>query len=348
MNLKRLKLNIRILIEESTRKSNTLFTMMCGIAYILGRYGTIEKLKLERYAKTLTLLEKDINPNEYKICSINEGTFNYFTLHTGFIDEVLGTIVYCLNKEHLPSINVLDITKSYNLWSRFFQQPFDVNEETNSKKSYIKCEKINPTLAPSCWGIYDNSELDLWCALYKRFLILNDETQTYINQEYDSIIPKGKRVLGVLCRGTDYTETRPANHPIQPSIDTVINHAKEKMRDLNIEYIYLATEEKRIVDKFEAAFPNHILLNKRRYLDDLYYNLKNTTDDRVELSHVQLEREDDGHYRGLEYLSSLIILSRCDALVGGNCGGSRTALYMNNMKYEYWHLFDLGLYGIDD
>lgn len=51
-----------------------------------------------------------------------------------------------------------------------------------------------------------------------------------------------------------------------------------------------------------------------------------------------------GNLSGLEYLSSIILLSRCTALVGGNCGGTLGALFFNDEKYEFVHVFNLGLY----
>ncbi|MDR0507244.1 MAG: hypothetical protein LBH32_10600 [Dysgonamonadaceae bacterium] len=53
---------------------------------------------------------------------------------------------------------------------------------------------------------------------------------------------------------------------------------------------------------------------------------------------------DNVEFAGISYLSSICLLSRCNALIAGNCGGSAAALYINNFKYEYWHLFNLGLY----
>jgi len=31
-------------------------------------------------------------------------------------------------------------------------------------------------------------------------------------------------------------------------------------------------------------------------------------------------------------------------LIGGNCGGTLGAIFFNNEKYEFTHVFDLGLY----
>lgn len=84
----------------------------------------------------------------------------------------------------------------------------------------------------------------------------------------------------------------------------------------------------------------HILENKRRYYDDIY-----DKDSSISyIKDVHFERENDNYWSGLEYLSSIILLSRCDALVGGNCGGTLGAIFFNDEKYEFTHVFDLGLY----
>ena len=99
-----------------------------------------------------------------------------------------------------------------------------------------------------------------------------------------------------------------------------------------------ATEEKKIEERFKQEFSGKILINKRSYYDNYYAN-KCTY-----IREVNFERENDSYYKGLEYFSSIVILSRCQALIGGNTGGSCAAMFMNNMKYEYAHLFDLGCY----
>lgn len=59
---------------------------------------------------------------------------------------------------------------------------------------------------------------------------------------------------------------------------------------------------------------------------------------------MHFERENDSYYKSLEYFSSVLLLSKCQGLIAGNCGGSRAAMYMNDGKYEFSYLFDLGLY----
>ena len=111
------------------------------------------------------------------------------------------------------------------------------------------------------------------------------------------------------------------------------------MEQYRLDYVYLATEELAIYEKFEKAFPGLVVVNQRQYYDGIF-----NAHDMTYIYEVHFERENDLYLKGLEYLSSLQLLSRCDVLLGGNCGGACAALYMNNMKYEHVELFELGLY----
>lgn len=50
---------------------------------------------------------------------------------------------------------------------------------------------------------------------------------------------------------------------------------------------------------------------------------------------------------GLEYLSQIIILSRCDCFVAGLTSGTIGAMLLTN-GYEYSYIFDLGLYSKEE
>ena len=93
-------------------------------------------------------------------------------------------------------------------------------------------------------------------------------------------------------------------------------------------------------DAFEKAFPDKILENKRVYYDDIY-----DQDDSISyIKDVHFERKNDNYLSGLEYLSSIILLSRCTALVGGNCGGTLGALFFNDEKHKKNNIFKVLIY----
>ena len=106
--------------------------------------------------------------------------------------------------------------------------------------------------------------------------------------------------------------------------------------ETGFKYIYLATEELQVVERFEKEFPNCILTNKRMYFDQ--YDFSNG----MYLNDIIIDRERDKYWRGMEYLSSICLLSRCGGLVAGACGGSYGAFYMSNGGYRYTYFWNLG------
>ena len=122
----------------------------------------------------------------------------------------------------------------------------------------------------------------------------------------------------------------------------VLEDVRRIMEKRKYDAIYLATEELAIQEQFKKAFPEKIIINKRKYFDS-YYDIKKVNKDAL-ISAVHFERENDNYYKGLEYFSSIVLLSKCTALIAGNCGGSRAALYMNDNAYEYVYLYDKGIY----
>ena len=129
-------------------------------------------------------------------------------------------------------------------------------------------------------------------------------------------------------------------HPIQPCVDEVIEKVKELLSN-GYQYIYLATDENAVEKCFCEEFPDRVITNKR-----IYYEAEDYT--KTAVRHIHFDRENDNLLRGIEYYSSMNLLSKCDVLVGGLCGGSQAALLMNGGKYTEVHLFDKGEYGIDD
>ena len=305
----------------------------------------LQKYELYRYSYKFNKDIFDINNKETEYCIINKGVWEYRMFNICFLNNMLGNIIYILSNNKVPVIDVKNKMSNENIWELFLEQPFISKAENIDKSDNITtCDIDESIFHPNFDSIYKKDELKIWCKIYKEFVVFNKNTKEYIDNEYNTLIPKDKKVLGVLCRGTDYTSLKPKWHPIQPAVEDVIELAKEKMKEFNLEYIYLATEEKRIEEKFKESFPGKIITNKRNYYDDKYYS----NNDINLIGQVHFDRENDDYYKGLEYISSLTILSRSNALIGGNCGGTCAAIYMNNMMYEYTHVFDLGLYGIDD
>ena len=279
---------------------------------------------------------------------ISEGTFTYTYLNMCFLKNVLGLVAFALYQKRIPVIDIrTNNSEALNLWELFFLQPLETADSPKPNTYSVEsCPETTGPFPHDGFDPYSDTRLRFWSCLFHHCVRLNPKTSSYVEEEKDEIFghDRKRRVLGVLCRGTDYTTTKPKHHPVQPEIPEVIDLARIEMDRRGLEFLYLATEELRIVRQFESAFPGKVLTNKREYYDDIYYN-----EDGVRLiGEVYHGRENEDYLKGLEYLSSILILSQCQSLIGGNCGGSAAALYFNNFSYEYWHLFNLGRYGVDD
>lgn len=336
------------MIKEASKKQR-IFIKYCPNIFLNilddNKKEFYKKIKLFRFSKKYSY-EGVFSSNE-KISKIKEGAWGYTYFNICFLNNMLGNIIYILEKGNIPFIDVRSTTdNSINIWEWFFEQPFGLSsKKIIHSSSYTEdCDIKQSPFKPDFNSIYDEEELKIWSKVYSDFVVFNKQTKSYIFNEYNYLIKKDMRVLGVLCRGTDYITLKPKWHPIQPTVEMVIELAHKKMKEFNLDYIYLATDEKAIEEKFQKEFPGKILINKRTYYDEQYYN----NEDITLIGQVKFNRENDDYYKGLEYLSSLYILSKCNALIGGNCGGSCAALYMNNGKYEDWDIFNLGLYGVDD
>lgn len=277
---------------------------------------------------------------EGKVMLIDKGIYEYGYFNACFLENMVSLMIHALSKNCIPFVELKDRGEGWTNWATFFEQPFP---DCTCKEPDCVCDVTQGEFYPTFETPYDKIKLRLWCEAFSRLVRLNSATAAYVENEYDTLFfgedGQKYRMLGVICRGTDYVKLKPSGHPVQPTVEQVIEQAKVLMQKYRFDRIYLATEEMAIHEKFEKAFPGLIVVNKRQYYDSIFNSCNMSY-----IYEVQFDRENDIYLKGLEYLSSLQLLSRCDALLGGNCGGACAAIYMNNMKYEYVELFKLGLY----
>lgn len=305
-------------------------------------YSAYHCLNAVRYRKFAFSVSDDFFTRENfhgdRIMKIAEGEFFYEYFNFCYMHNVLSLMVYAVYHHAYPRVCINESRQDIIQWEWYFHQP-KAGQDSETDLREVNCPIKFASFQPHFTDIYQPEYIRLWGKVYKIFVHLNETTRAYVENEYETLFNGKQRVLGVICRGTDYLRLRPAGHPVQPDVDDVITLCKEKIKTDSYDAIYLATEEKQIRDRFCQEFPGMVLENKRKYYDEIYYkeNIQYIKD-------VHFDRENNNYWIGLEYLSSIILLSRCDALIGGNCGGTMAALFFNDCKYQFTHIFDLGLY----
>jgi hypothetical protein len=166
--------------------------------------------------------------------------------------------------------------------------------------------------------------------IFKKYIKFNQPVLNYMENDFNSIIGN-KRVLGCLCRGTDYLKKENAII-IQPDVNIVIDKTEEIMKTKNCPFIYLATESEEIYQLFKKQFGDNLLTNSQ-----LRFGKKDLQNIRF-ISQVKERRQNDRYLTGLEYLSSLNILSKCKCFIAGQTTGSQLA-YMMSEGFEYSFIY---------
>lgn len=291
---------------------------------------------------------------EKKLSFGNENTDKYFYVIRRAPEEIglfsyvltfLGMIVYALDKGFIPVIDMQNYGNMFlekdeigkvNSWEYYFKQPagYSLKEIQNSRHVILsKAVDLNWFRYPGFSLIYDIDERQRWRLFCKENIVLQQD----VIKKRDILVSKlfqGQKVIGVICRGTDYLNLRPKDHPVQPSIEDIIIKTKELMLRNLCERVYLATEDEQIYLKIKKVFGDKLLVNDtRRYL--------NTYD--AKLSEIVKEKGINKRKNGEDYLLNILLLSKCNCLVAGCSGGLYGALLMTE-GYEEEYIFDLGLY----
>lgn len=268
-----------------------------------------------------------------------KGNFSFWILN-----KLLGMIAYCEFHNINYCINVWASKEKFDLWKTFFEQTgmqIEIDNEILDSKQIRQLDLGDTSIINlDALDVFNPMHRKIMFQMYERYVRLNGNMKEYIEAEYDELI-KGKKVLGVLYRGTDYTKLKPSGHPIQPSLEQILQECRRRIKAKKYEYIYITTDEKQAVDFLRKEIPECIILeNKRNYFDEFY----KCEEMKKDIASCRHNRENDKLLTAKEYISSVFLLSKCDELIAGNCGGSRAAIYLNNGNYKRVKLFKLGTY----
>ena len=204
----------------------------------------------------------------------------------GFYVSFIGCIQIFVSKGYIPIIDLYSLPNIFNgynktfidknPWEIFFNQPFGYILKNIIKKGkniiFFECN-LNPSKRPNSSTIFINKILrDFWNNIAESYVpikkeIINEADNTRLN-----FFKSSDNVLGVLIRGTDYIAKKPKYHPIQPNAEMVLKDIKEMNNKNNYDFIFIATEDDLIREKFIKEFGNklkYIRVNKK-----IEYNYK--------------------------------------------------------------------------
>lgn len=222
-----------------------------------------------------------------------------------------------------------------DVWSKFFNQPekYSMDEVMNSSHVYCSPGFYNGSVMSSIMDGKSGAE----DALEWPHGVYNEQVSRCISEKEKQFLPYPEQTLGVLARGTDYVKTHLPNHPIHASLDMLCEKIDECLKQWNLKYIYVATED--------ASYCREL---KKRYRERVFF----TDQERYEVEdgellselHKRQQTKRSGFDIGMDYILSIDLLSKCNSLIAsGGCGGLSEAVRQNGSRYNNVYVFDLGV-----
>lgn len=246
----------------------------------------------------------------------------------------------------VPVVNMRDFPSIYrkngkNVWEEYFEQPLGYTLDDIYKAQHVTFSYDLPRVrGRELWsvaGMEGNNRFENLKRIYSQYIRFSKEMMTYIEDGRKQTLGDRKDVISCICRGTDYNNTL-IGIDKQPTADMVISKVKDFMHESDFHYVYCATEDKRIYEKFKNEFGTALLPNVQQKYGDNNGKL---------LAKVNIEHNIDVHKIAREYIRSIYIVSQCQSFVGGSVSATTAVMLMPN-KFEKTYIFQLGPVTPDD
>lgn len=241
-------------------------------------------------------------------------------------------------KNYYTEYATLERYGTVNIWEEYYNQPSEYTLES----VYNSCNVILSKFADERYN-YPFGKNESLAVLYREEVetgrkigelyaskfVRSDSLQNKVKQELLKMDLRG--TVGVLARGSDYLGLKPLNHPIPYDIDKLIEHVKRKKKELQYKYVFLATEDERILNRFISEFGRDLL-----YIDQMRFGETNKN-----VMDIKFDRKNDGYLRGMEYCTAIEIIACCDSLIANcSCNGACAAIAINAGRYRQCEILE--------
>ncbi len=153
--------------------------------------------------------------------------------------------------------------------------------------------------------------------------ILNDRFRAEM-EEYAEAVFRGRKVLGVLARGTDYVTSKQGPESVHARAKDMVPLIREWIEKDGYEKIFLATEDSDILNTMREEFPGMVLAvaQERHSVSDLRRQKAKMIYELEKKLHSGQDYEAALEDTTVNYFYALYMLSRSDAFMcSGQCNG---------------------------
>jgi hypothetical protein len=272
--------------------------------------------------------------------------------------HVLNHICYAISKGYIPIVNwesywnmhtektPVEVGGSItsNSWEYFFEQPCGYSlKDIKKAKNVILGDSVKryfdsiDSIYSKPFPFNDRNAISKYNEFTSKYCRINLNTRKHIKVNKELLFGDKNNILGISYRTTGYKGQK--DHSIGATIKKMIEKMSEIFYKEKFDHIFISTEEQEIVDEIYKVFPEEKIINptRKRY---------KTIDQKKYLEEALLfyrKKESIFEYE-LNYLTEIHLLSQCDGIIASNLNnGLVFALGLNNNKYRYSFIFELGV-----
>lgn len=233
----------------------------------------------------------------------------------------------------IPQYDASKVGKE-NVWEYYFEQPFNIGIEEAYKSNdffviddVLELASINTLDIERFTHFFDKNTV-MWRKYFQRYIRIKTKVKEYFDKcRNEHNMSDDVNVIGILARGTDYKDLRPVGHFSPISVDKIFDNLDEVLDKTVQKEIFLATEDRGILRKFEERYTGKVhSVDARRY--------ENIGQDTLNI----IYKNENGYDRDIKYLYSLYVISRCSIGIYSACGGGAIASLMRKepgMGYKF-------------
>ena len=165
-----------------------------------------------------------------------------------------------------------------------------------------------------------------------------------MDEYYDAVLG-GKKVLGLLIRGSDYISTGLSGIRKMARVEQMTPKIHKWMEEYGYEKLFLATEDADILADMRKEFGKSLIALSQKRL-----SVSNLRQGQI-ITEYEKETSGDEYVAKLEdttinYFYALYILSKCNAFIcSGQCNGWDNVISLNEGKFEHSYKFSVGVTG---
>lgn len=357
----RIYYNIRYLVRQFC---NDIMKRSTGLCLAWKRVLLCNELFVKGAEKKVSYGEK--NPDKtfyvlrpYYYLQRNELTLNISNLLSHYYRN-LQHLAYAVEKGWVPVVDWENygpfphgedypVNGTKNCWEYYWEQPssYTLSEVYQSKNVVlsIRNTRDNPYTPSAFFHAPLQKQAEDYakrCPKYDQLIKLNHCTDEYIRRKQKGLFPPNARILGVSVRGVSYgilaTSKDIGDHPVQPDFKKLIESVKIALEEWEMDYVFFACELESAVEMMRESFKEKLIVfDRKRYQ-------KPPTREDVDNGNDPLYVPGQRYQTNLDYLTEIVLLSRCTSLLAAMSGGVRAALIWNNQKYEKIKIFENGLW----